>query len=190
MIKLHSLTAESPPTEPCVTFQNKYSSPSALGGNTGRRADTDAELVRLQKTLFPRDKQVCQPRCFPRKEHDTQLPGKAGRVPLLSQPSVPIYRSSATLICSFCLSAQEKTHLSCGLCFQGINIAASCSMCRHKRAQIVDGAQCLLSLSIRPFMFVLMMLISKNVSIIRAQRSCWKFQLPIVASSLRQDDTF
>lgn len=143
MIKLHSLTAESPPTEPCATFQNKYSSPSALGGNTGRSADTDAELVRLQKTLFPRDKQVCQPRCFPRKKHDTQLPGR----PVLSQPSVPIYRSSASLICSFCLGAQEKTHLPCGLCFQGINIAASCSMCHHKQSQITVEAQCLLSLN-------------------------------------------
>lgn len=40
MIKLHSLTAESPPAEACVTFQNKHVSPSILGGNTGERADT------------------------------------------------------------------------------------------------------------------------------------------------------
>lgn len=33
--------AVSPLTESCVTFQNKYVSPSILGGNTGEPADTD-----------------------------------------------------------------------------------------------------------------------------------------------------
>lgn len=87
-IKLHFLTAESPPTEPCVTYQNKYVSPSTLREHWGG-ADTGEDGRRRRR--LPRDNQVCQ--------HRTR---QACRF-LLIQPLVLIYQHVVLLMDTFCL---------------------------------------------------------------------------------------